>query len=192
MYNLVKIVDTIRVPPKDFGNPIKESALYVLKHEYEGKVDKDLGIILLITKVNSVGVGRIIPGDGSTYHDVEFEALVYKPTLHEVVVGEVSEIAQFGAFIKIGPIDGLVHVSQIMDDYVSFNEKTGLLAAKESGRTLSEGDVVRARVVSASLKPAATESKIGLTMRQPGLGKVEWIEEDKRKKKKKSKGGSKK
>ncbi len=191
MYKLVKIVDTIRIPPRDFDKPIKESALEVLKRNYEGRVDKDLGLILLVTRVNSIGVGRIIPGDGATYHDIEFEALAYKPMLHEVVTGKVSEITNFGAFVKIGPIDGLVHVSQITDDYVSFNEKTGVLAAKETKRTLKEGDEVRARVISVSLKPVVTESKIGLTMRQPGLGKLEWIEEEKKKKKKKSKGGKK-
>ncbi len=191
MYKLVKIVDTIRIPPKDFGKPIKESAINVLRSSYEGVVDKDLGLVLLVTKVNSIGVGRIIPGDGATYHDVEFEALVYKPILHEVITGKVSEITQFGAFVKIGPIDGLVHVSQVTDDYVSFNEKTGVLAARETKRTLKEGDTVRARIVSVSLKPVITDSKIGLTMRQPGLGKLEWIEEEK-KKKKKGKGGKKK
>jgi len=36
-----------------------------------------------------------------------------------------------------------------------------------------------ARIVAISYK--AGEPKIGLTMRQPGLGKIEWVEEDKRK-----------
>ena len=191
MYKIVNIVDTIRIPPKDFGKPIKESAIKAISEAYEGRIDRDLGLVLTITKVGRIGDGRIIPGDGATYHDVEFEALIYKPALHEVVTGKVSEIAHFGAFVKIGPIDGLVHVSQITDDYVSFNEKTGVLAAKETKRVLKEGDTVRARVVSVSLKPVITESKIGLTMRQPGLGKMEWIEEDKRKKKKKTKATSK-
>ncbi len=192
MYKLIKIVDTIRIPPKDFDKPLKESATKALGEGYVGQVDKDLGLVLLITKINKIGEGKIIPGDGATYHDVEFEALVYKPKLHEVVTGKVSEVTHFGAFVKMGPIDGLVHVSQVTDDYVSFNQKTGVLAAKETKRTLKEGDVVRARVVSVSLKPVITESKIGLTMRQPGLGKLEWIEEDKKKKKKKSQGGKKK
>ncbi len=188
MYKMVKLVDTIRVPPKEFGNPLKESALQVLRESYEGKVDKDLGLLLAVTGVKKIGEGRIIPGDGATYHDVEFEAVVYKPILHEVITGKVSEITQFGAFVKMGPIDGLVHVSQVTDDFISFNEKTGVLAGKETKRVLKEGDIVRARIVSVSLKPVITESKIGLTMRQEGLGKLEWIEEEKKKRKKKKKG----
>ncbi len=197
MYKTVKLIDTIRVPPKDFGEPLKESTLNVLRESYEGRIDKDLGLLLTVTSVKKIGEGKIIPGDGATYHDVEFEAVVYKPVLHEVITGKVSEITQFGAFVKMGPIDGLVHVSQVTDDFISFNEKTGTLAGKETKRVLKEGDTVRARVVSVSLKPIITESKIGLTMRQDGLGKLEWIEEDKKKKRKgkkskeKSKGGKK-
>jgi len=41
------------------------------------------------------------------------------------------------------------------------------------------GDKVRTRIVAVSLNERAPrESKIGLTMRQPSLGKLEWIEED--------------
>ncbi len=184
MYKILRLVDTVRVPPRDFDKPLRESALKVLRETYEGKVDKDIGLMLLVTKIKEISDGKIIPGDGATYHDVEFEGLVYKPELHEVITGKVSEITNFGAFVKMGPVDGLVHISQITDDYVSFNEKTGVLVARETKRTIKEGDTVRARIISTSLKQVITESKIGLTMRQPGLGKLEWIEEEKRKRKK--------
>ena len=71
---------------------------------------------------------------------------------------------------------GMIHISQTMDDYVSFSE-SGTLAGKSSGRTLKMGDVCMARVVAISHK--GDEPKVGLTMRQPGLGKLEWIKEDK-------------
>lgn len=183
MYQLITVKDTVRVPPKDFGKPIKESSLLALREKYENKYDPDVGIVLTVSKVEDVGMGKIIPGDGASYHNVVFEALTFYPRLHEVVTGKVSEITQFGAFVRIGPVDGLVHVSQITDDFMSYNEKTGTLVGKESGKVLKEGDTVRARVVTLSLKPTISDSKIGLTMRQPGLGKLEWIEKEKGKKK---------
>ena len=55
---------------------------------------------------------------------------------------------------------------------------------KESGRYLAVGDVVKARIVSVDLNEKnPQDSKIGLTMRQPGLGKLEWLEEDRKKRK---------
>ncbi|HII83524.1 MAG TPA: DNA-directed RNA polymerase, partial [Methanobacterium subterraneum] len=45
-----------------------------------------------------------------------------------------------------------------------------------------------ARIVALSLKgKSSKETKIGLTMRQPNLGRVEWIEAEKKKRTKKGK-----
>lgn len=191
MYKLIAVKDTVRVPPKLFGEKMDESVAEVLRSRYENKMDQDLGVILAISKVKDIGPGKIIPGDGASYHDLSFEALVFQPKLHETFLGKVSEIAQFGAFIRMGPIDGLVHVSQVTDDFISYNEKTGTLTGKESGKVLKEGDIVKAKVVTLSMKQMITDSKIGLTMRQPALGKIEWIEEAKKPKKKAKKKGAK-
>ena len=191
MYKLVTINDTVRVPPEKFDMPKNESILSALRDKYENRVDVDLGVTIVISKVSDIGRGKLIPGDGASYHNVTFEALTFSPQLHEIATGKVSEIAQFGAFIRIGPIDGLVHVSQITDDFISYNEKTGTLIGKESGKVLKEGDEVRARIVTLSIKPVTTESKIGLTMRQPGLGKLEWVDKEKKTKKGGKKSGSK-
>jgi DNA-directed RNA polymerase subunit E' len=177
VYKIVTVEDTVRVPPNRFSEPLNEVIIDVLRKNYVGLTDKDVGTVLVITELKEVGVGRVIMGDGASYHDVTFEALVYKPELNEVVLGEVVEIVEFGAFIRLGPIDGLVHVSQVMDDFVGYDKKKGTLYGKESKRSLKEGDKVRARIVSVSLKRGAKGGKIGLTMRQPGLGKLEWIEE---------------
>ena len=50
----------------------------------------------------------------------------------------------------------------------------------QSNKSLDETDFVRARIVALSLKGnSTTDCKIGLTMRQPGLGRFELIEEEK-------------
>lgn len=180
MNKIVTVSDTVRVPPSRFDEPLGEVVLDILRKSYEGLTDKDLGVILAITEVKEIGVGRIIMGDGASYHDVVFDALVYKPELNEVVLGEVVEIVEFGGFVRLGPVDGLVHVSQVMDDFVGYDKKKGVLYGKESKRALREGDRVRARIVTVSMKRGARAGKIGLTMRQPGLGKLEWIEEERK------------
>ena len=70
-----------------------------------------------------------------------------------------------------------MHVSQITNEYISHDEKNARLVSKESNKSLGEGDKVRARVIAVSLnEKEPRESKIGLTMRQTGLGKLEWLE----------------
>jgi len=66
-----------------------------------------------------------------------------------------------------------------MEDYVTLS-KTETLSGKVSKRSLGRSDECVARIVAISYKSG--EPKIGLTMRQPGLGKIEWLKEDKRKK----------
>lgn len=176
MYKKITLKDVVRLPPVRFGEDLKGAILSILRETYAGIWDKDLGLVLSIIAVHGVGVGKIIPGDGAAYYEVEYEVLAYDPVIHEVVEGEIAEILEFGAFVRLGPVDALVHVSQITNDFISFDAKQRVLVAKETSRILKEGDKVRARIVTVSKKKDGT--KIGLTLRQPGLGKLEWVQED--------------
>jgi DNA-directed RNA polymerase subunit E' len=126
----------------------------------------------------SIDEGIIIFGDGAVYYKSLFKVLTWKPEVHELVFGTVESIESFGAIINMGLINGMVHVSQTMEDYVTFS-KANSLVGKNSKRVLKKGDSVIARIVAISQRHE--EMKIGLTMRQPGLGKLDWIEEEKRK-----------
>jgi len=184
LYLVSKIEDTVRIPPSRFEDPLNDVAVEILNESYVGKIDKKLGLMVTVKEIEKLGTGKVIMGDGAAYHDVVFNALFFKPELHEIVEGEVIEITEFGAFIRIGPMDGLVHVSQVTDDYINYDGKRGALMGKESKKSLEEGNKVRARIVALSLKgKSSKETKIGLTMRQPGLGRFEWIEQEKEKKK---------
>jgi len=188
LYLISKIEDTVRIPPSKFEEPLKEVSSEVLNEKYVGKIDKKLGLMVTVKEIEEIGIGKVIMGDGAAYHDVTFTALFFKPELHEIVEGEVIEITEFGAFVRIGPMDGLVHVSQVTDDYINYDAKRGALIGKESKKALEEGNKVRARIVALSLKgKSSKETKIGLTMRQPGLGRFEWIEKEKDKGKGKTK-----
>ncbi|MBN2517852.1 MAG: DNA-directed RNA polymerase [Candidatus Altiarchaeota archaeon] len=187
MYYKIELRDSVRVPPNMFGKDQIKSMKEILDKEYVGRIDQDLGIVVATIDVKDIGDSYIIPGDGGAYYDTTFTMLVYKPKLQEVVEGEFKEIAEFGAFVSIGPIDGLVHVSQIMEDFVNYNEKEGQFNGKESKRALKLGDVVRARVVTISKKSTLLDTKIGLTMRQPSLGSLEWLEKEAKEATKKSK-----
>ncbi|MEM3526300.1 MAG: DNA-directed RNA polymerase [Candidatus Jordarchaeaceae archaeon] len=178
MYELVTLEDTVRIPPQRFGEPVKKVALEILMKEYEGIIDPDLGMVICVVDVEEVKTGKLIPGDGAAFHKVIFSVLTFKPIQHEIVEGEVVEVVDFGAFIRLGPLDGLCHVSQITDDFISYDQKRSALIGKETGRVIQENDRVRARVIAVSIGGGIRSGKLGLTMRQPFLGKIEWIEEE--------------
>jgi len=181
MFYLAEVEDHVRVEPRHFGLPTHESIEKQLNESYVDSLSKELGYVISVVSVEDVGDGVIIPGDGAAYYKSRFKVLIWKPELHELVYGTISEIASFGAFIDLGVMQGMIHISQTMEDYVSAT-KSGTLSGKNTKRNLSKGDNCIAKIVAISYKSG--EPKIGLTMRQPGLGKVEWIDEEKRKKEK--------
>ena len=178
MFYLIEVEDYVRVAPEYFGIATMEAVGKQLEELYDDYYDKEIGKVVSVIDILEVGEGVIIPGDGAAYYNSKFKLLVWKPELHELVYGEIAEITSFGAFINMGPMKGMIHISQTMDDYVSFSESESLLG-KATSRSLKKGDQCLARIVALSHKGDAP--KIGLTMRQPGLGKLDWIEEDRQK-----------
>jgi len=181
MFYKLEIQDHIRVPPNLFDKQVDEAIIERIKKKYEGYISQDVGIVIDVSAVNNVGEGIIIPGDGSSYYDVTFDLITYRPEMQEVVLGKIIDIADFGAFINLGPIEGMIHISQTMDDFVSFS-KEKVLSGKETKKTLKVGDSCRARIIAVSFKDVANP-KLGLTMRQPGLGRLDWIKEESAEKK---------
>ena len=176
MFYKIELKDHIRVPPNLFNLPLEEAVIKRIKTKYSGFISKDIGIVIDVPGIKDIGEGIIIAGDGASYYDVAFELLAYKPEMQEIVVGKIKDIAEFGAFINIGPIDGMIHISQTMDDFVSFS-KDKTLTGKETKRILKVNDLCRARIIAVSFKDVLNP-KLGLTMRQQGLGRMEWLKEE--------------
>ena len=175
MYYKSRVAGVVRIDPKLFSEELDKAVMAQLKTDYEGLLSNELGKVIAILSVDEIGEGVIIAGDGAAYYKTEFTAVHFLPELNELVEGEIKDIAKFGAFVDLGPFEGMVHVSQAMDDFVSFS-KSKALQGKQSGKVLKVADKVRARVIAISFKDPKGP-KIGLTMRQPYLGKQEWIDE---------------
>jgi DNA-directed RNA polymerase subunit E' len=177
MFRLITLESTLEIPPFLYSQDKKTSARIILSDDYEGTVTKEYGFVIAVVDVLDVGLGIVIPSSANTFHKVSFRILTFKPTISEIVQGVCVEIVDFGAFIRLGPLDALVHVSQICDDYIVYEESGYRFLGKETGKILEVYDIVRARIIAVSLGSGRT-AKLGLTMRQPFLGKKEWIEQD--------------
>ena len=182
MFYKVKVKDFIRVPPAMFDLSEKEAVMNNIRSTYENYVSKELGFVVNVIKVGKIKEGVIIPGDGAGFYETEFELLTFKPELNELVYGKIRDITDFGAFIDIGGVEGMVHISQSMDDFVSFS-KDKVLQGKKTGQSLKVGDKCKTRIIAVSYKDL-NNPKIGLSMRQEGLGKLEWLDESKSQQKK--------
>lgn len=178
MYIIAEREDVIRIPPERLREDYDAVVTKLTRQTVEGKVVGERSMILLATNVKPAGHGRIVHGDGAVYQNVRYDALIFRVDNQEVIEGTVCEVLKFGAFVRFGPLDGLLHISQVMDDHIDVDEGGQRLVGKETKRDIKINHRLRARVVSVSMNERnPRESKIGLTMRQPGLGRSEWLEE---------------
>ena len=178
MFYEVLVTDHVRVEPNKFGMDTDAAVRAQLEESYSGFQDKDIGTVVAVLDVQEVKEGIIIPGDGAAYYESTFKLIVFRPELQELVYGTIEEITNFGAFMDMGVIRGMIHISQTMDDFVSFSD-SGVLTGKDGKKNLVQKDNCIARIVAISYK--GEEPKIGLTMRQPGLGKLDWVKAEKEK-----------
>jgi DNA-directed RNA polymerase subunit E' len=196
MYLVVENEDIIRIPPLELSEDIDEIIHSLACEKLEGRLgifddsekiieeEEKKYLILKLLKVDKIGDGAIVHGDGAVYQRIKYTAIAYNVKLQEVIEGEVIDILKFGAFIRFGPLDGLLHISQIMDDRLDVDVEGKRFIGKDTKRFIKVGDKIRARIVALSINDKnPKESKIGLTMRQLGLGKLEWLKENKNKEK---------
>jgi len=179
MYKRARLKDTVEVPPRHLADVSPDLVRRLLQDKLEGRMDEDLGSVVTVTAVHDIGDGAVLPNRPGVYYEAEFDAVTFDPEMQEVVDGEVVEVVDFGAFVGIGPVDGLLHVSQISDEYLAYDAENQQLASRESSDVLGVGDAVRARIVTKSIDERnPRDSKIGLTAKQPGLGKHGWLREE--------------
>lgn len=182
MYYQSEIKVTVRVPPNRFGEPLPNVILELARQKYESSISPEIGMVVALIKVLTIGVGKLVPGDGGTFHEVDFLGITYRPEAGEILEGEVAECIKFGVFLRVGCTDALCHVSQIGDDKFSLSTKNrSMLIGKDSHRTLEVGDRVRARTIKASVDHVSM--KIAVSMKGNSLGSKKWLEEDKKKEK---------
>lgn len=179
MYYVKTIEERIRILPKLLGNELNSAVLGMLRDKFERRIFKETGLILSVDNIQVLSDGLVIPGDNGIYYNVRLDALCFMPYVNEVYVGEVKETVEFGAFVSMGALQGLLHISQLGKEKFFFDKKSKALVSKDK-KGIKKGDQVIVKVSTVSLKGAVTDTKIGLTMRPDGLGKVEWLDEKKK------------
>ena len=71
-----------------------------------------------------------------------------KQFIGEVMAGKISAVTQFGAFVTLDAVfvDGLVHISELGQDYFEFDEASFSLKGRASGLSYRLGDAVSVRI----------------------------------------------
>ncbi len=181
MFKVFEVEGYVRIPPERFGEQLDRVALEELRKRFGDRVVRGLGYIIAVFDVKVDRRGNLIFGDSGTYHRAFFKLLTFVPLEGEIVEGDVASVRDIGITVRVGPINGLVHRVHIMDEpNVLFDRQASLFIGERTKRKIGKGDVVRARITGisyVSTREGGSLIRLTLTMRQPGLGKLEWVKE---------------
>ena len=81
-------------------------------------------------------------------------ATIMQQHLGEEFVGVISAVAEFGLFVTLKDlyVDGMIHVSQLGDDFFVFDQASQSLIGQARGQSFSLGDEVKIKVAAVNLE----------------------------------------
>ncbi len=75
--------------------------------------------------------------------------------------GMISSVTHFGFFVELpNTIDGLVHITDLTDDYYVFDDKNMMLIGEAKGKQFRLSDKVKIRVIAASKKDGTIDFEV--------------------------------
>ena len=71
----------------------------------------------------------------------------------EVFAGHISGVTDFGLFVRLDElsVDGMVHISELVDDYYRYEDRGHRLVGERNGRMWRLGDPIEVRLVRVDL-----------------------------------------
>ena len=109
MFILSKIIDLVRIPPDQFRRDTMSTILHELNNKFANKIIPHVGLCVTIYDVLEADEGQLKPGDGASFINVTFRALVFKPFVGEIVTGWISQCT--GEGIKVSLLGlSLIHI----------------------------------------------------------------------------------
>ncbi len=86
-------------------------------------------------------------------------ALFLRDRVGEVFGGRISGVTGFGVFVELDEVfaDGLIHISDLEDDYYTFDEGRHRLVGERTGRIWRLGDTVKVRLTRVNLESFQVE-----------------------------------
>jgi ribonuclease R len=127
----------------------------ILREQLENKLDlerqKKLG--KLVEKIAKISSERERIAEEAERETTDLKIAEYMATkIGDVFEAIVSGVTAFGVFVELdNTIEGLIHVSNIEDDYYHFNEKTMTLRGERTGRVFRIGDIVKVKLYNVNI-----------------------------------------
>ncbi|SCU97883.1 LAMI_0F11914g1_1 [Lachancea mirantina] len=114
MFILSKISDLVRVPPDEFHRSTKSAVVHQLNKKFSNRIIPHVGLCITVFDVLAVDEGQLKPGDGASYINTTFRALVFKPFVGEIITGWISQCTAEGIKVSLLGVFDDVFIPQKM------------------------------------------------------------------------------
>ncbi|CCH60109.1 hypothetical protein TBLA_0C03050 [Henningerozyma blattae CBS 6284] len=101
MFILSKISDLVRIPPDQFHRDSISAIMHQLNKRYANKIVPRIGLCVTIYDLLEVDQGQLKPGDGGSYINVTFRAIIFKPFVGEIITGWIAECTNEGIKVSL-------------------------------------------------------------------------------------------
>lgn len=114
MFILSHVKDLVRIAPDQFHHDTLNAITHQLNHKYANKVIPQIGLCISVYDVLEIDEGQIKPGDGASFINVEFRALVFKPFVGEVLTGWITKCNNDGIQVSMGGLFNDIFIPRTM------------------------------------------------------------------------------
>ena len=153
------ITRTVRLHPQSFGRRMEAILRKTLESEVRGVALSNYGYCICVTQVKpGGGGGKIQEGTGFAIFQLEFEAILFRPFVKEVLDVKVTDCVELGFFAYAGPIKVFVSRHQMPE-----NMQEGFDAVSESWISDDKNSEI------------AVNSRVRLQLIQVKLEDREWV-----------------
>ena len=179
MFYLVDVQEKVGIEAQNLKKDIKACAEERLEEMHS---KEENGVFLGVVEIKNIGeTGKILPEKPYIYFDIEYTSLFFQPAQNEIVDGIITEIAEFGPFVRLGPIEAFIHISQITKEKLTYNPEQDIITTKDGKFVVKRDEKVRALVANSAI--SEDKVRVNLTMKQDGLGLISMLEKEKKTKK---------
>mmetsp|Transcript_19142 Transcript_19142/g.46215 ORF Transcript_19142/g.46215 Transcript_19142/m.46215 type:complete len:204 (+) Transcript_19142:315-926(+) len=203
MFTLVQMRDAVPIPASELDKPRPTAVGNVIELKYCNRILPGVGLCICLYDITQLGDGKIYLSDSRVHVRAEFQLLVFRPFIGEVLTGKIARSSPEGLWLTVGFFDNIFVPPHFMLDGSEWDPSQNLWVWKsEHGEAALDprfDSPVRFRVTNSIFKkeerpleaPPAAHADVGARVHDPnapppyqvmasikddGLGLVIWWE----------------
>lgn len=138
MFKLAELRDTITIKPNLFGIPHRQVIKEEINRKLANKVVIDVGLCICVHSIINIGDSYVFQGDGSTYTKVQYNMVVFRPAVGDILVAKLRSCSREGVYLTLGFFDNIFISAESLMKPSRFDEKEQMWSWEYEDRETGE------------------------------------------------------